>query len=196
MENNFKIWIPCKFSSKRFAQKNIFLLKNTIEYIKQEGFYEHINVTSDKPEMIYDKSVKSFEEKIVSENMYDNLRFNYRNWGWKKSDVIILMEPTKLFREKGLVNKVFEKWKQKQGIVGTESPHEIPVVARNKKDKIERIGLKILDNSVCCAELSVWLKIKSPQMFSDFISATVENRMPYIDIDYDYQLEPLKNLIL
>lgn len=195
--SRLRIVVPAKGNSARAPGKNALLLPYTMEYLRRLGLQKCAYVLTDCPnlsEIAETYGVAILPEVACGNDFAANFTASYRALHWGDADTMVLLEPTKPFRQRWLLASCLSEYARMKGHIVTTGVHTPVTLVEYVGDagKAHRhTGIKVLDGSVVVTTCGDYSRIKSmSELWNQNTISVVWHHAPSgIDFDYPVDLE-------
>lgn len=153
--DEYRLLIPAKGNSRRAPGKNVELLPFTLDYVDQLGLMSRCWVMTEcehLANMAQQRGAQILWEEQVGNDFGSNFTRSYVKAGWEDQQVVVLLEPTKPFRQKWLVEACLAAHKLTGKAVTTGLNEPVTFIEWDGCEAIRRAGIKVLDGCVIIAK--------------------------------------------
>lgn len=191
--NPVRILIPAKGNSERAPGKNLKLLPFTLDYVKRLERESDAWVMTNCPllaEMASNAGVSVLPEVSSGNDFAVNFTASYRAAGWDDEDIVLLLEPTKPFRQEHLLDVCLKRYETSSGrVVTTGAEQPVTFIEWDGTRTNRQVGRRILDGCVVGARCVDFSTVRSMSEFWEGREAEIVWHEAPTGIDFDYPLD-------
>lgn len=188
-----RLLIPAKGNSLRAPGKNLKLLPFTLDYVRRLEREDNTWVMTNcriLAKMASDAGARVLPEVSVGNDFAMNFTASYCAAEWNDHDIVVLLEPTKPFRQERLLHDCLKLYEASSGkVVTTGAEQPVTFIEWDGKKACRRVGRRILDGCVVIARCGDFSKAGTMSEFWDKFEVEVVWHEAPTGIDFDYPID-------